>query len=230
MGFAVVKTVAGLVFVVSVLVVGCGSEDSGASEAGRVGTVATTDAARGAVESTDAETTTTDREPPSTEATTTTPVAPETSYEEFLSDPDAFLREYADLMPATDSLLGESPDYLTAAMFIEEARGFGLDLTGTDIWVWPVPATGDTLLILEFDTSDVAFEDDAVGDALGEAMVKSSALDDAGITRLVISWEGSDSGGSFNVTFSVPYEAMMTAMLEGTDLAQDQVAVHIERS
>ncbi|NNK91038.1 MAG: hypothetical protein HKO87_01275 [Acidimicrobiia bacterium] len=199
-----------------VLASGCGGGDSG-------GDTPRTTTTNGGAATTSSDSVTT-----TTEASTTT-VVPGSPYEEFIADPVRFFDGQADVVEPKESLLGNSPDYATTDTFRAETVAQGIDLTGVDVLVWPVPATDDVFLVFSFDTTATAFEEGDEGDALGMAMATSSALEAAGITQLVITWQGSDADGPFSMTFMAPFDEVRRATLEGTDLEQDDVFAHVSR-
>ncbi|NNC75758.1 MAG: hypothetical protein HKN93_09645 [Acidimicrobiia bacterium] len=202
-----------------VLATGCGGGDSG-GDTPRATTSAGTTTTSSGVATTGGDPVTTTTAGPSTTAT---------PYEEFITDPEAFLAAHVDLIETPQVILRESPDYGTTEDFRSEVVAQGIDLTGVEVLVWPVAATDDIFLVFSFDTTAKAFEEGDEGDLLGMAMATSSTLESAGITQLVIIWEGSDAGGPFSMTFMAPFEAVRRATLDGTDLEQGEVFARVSR-
>lgn len=122
-------------------------------------------------------------------------------------------------------VLSGGPDLDSAESFTQVLTEGGLDITGVEVWVWPITGSDGVLLILNIDDSASGLlEDPGVASKLGEALL-SPVLDAAGVTQLVINYRSSDEQGPFTlmVTF------LLDALRDGADLSSDDGFATITR-
>jgi hypothetical protein len=105
-----------------------------------------------------------------------------------------------------------------------------VDLTGVEVWVWPVSGTGDVLLVIEGDDRAAAFADDPqTSNAVLRRLVQSDVLDTAGVTRVVIVYRGTDGEDPFTFTVTMPLGAIRRSLREGADIPQEDLLFELTR-
>lgn len=136
----------------------------------------------------------------------------------------------AQLPDGSEALLSGAPNEAAAAALLAELGETGVDLLGVEVWVWPVSGTSDALLVLEADDDAAGLaEDPGAADALLPAIVESSVLDTAGVTRIVINYRGVDGDGPYTFTATFSLDAARAAMRGGFDIPQDEIAFQLSR-
>jgi hypothetical protein len=136
----------------------------------------------------------------------------------------------AELPGGPEALMSGAPDEASAAALRAELQGSDVDLTGVDVWVWPVSGTGDVLLVIEGDDRASAFVDDPqASDAVLRQLVESEVLDTAGVTRVVINYRGADEQGAFTFTVTMRLEVIRRSLSEGTDIPQEELLFEFTR-
>jgi len=141
-----------------------------------------------------------------------------------LDDPAAIL----DLPPAGGlhplyEQFSRGPDTESTAAFTDVLTDTGVDLTGIEVWVWPVTDSDEVLLIFNFDDTAAGLQEDPEGlEILGEALL-SPVLETSGVTRLVINYSGIDEEGPFTLTAAVPFDASQLSSLgDGAEPAPEE--------
>jgi hypothetical protein len=154
-----------------------------------------------------------------TGTTTTTP--PEAAvFEEIIAASEAAVSQAPQSSIAT-------PDFVAADAITAELAADGSDLTGVEVWVLPVVAGEERLLVLEIDPSATQLADDDT-EALLTALVGLDAVSEAGITRFVINYHDSDEQGEFVLTATLPYDELVRSVAEGADVG-DSVQIQLVR-
>jgi len=168
-----------------------------------------------------------------TMTTTSTTVAPEDTIPEDPFSVDALSSIEAQPQPLPDdvsALLSGRPEEAVAAAIAAGLEATGLDLTGVEVAVWPIIATGESLLILWFDDTATAFAgEDVVADDLLATLIDSPYVDGASITRLVINYRSEDADGPFVLTATVSIATVREALASGRDLEQDEMQLQVTR-
>lgn len=211
----------------AVVATACGDDDSAPRVTGAVLTSAADGSTTTNTPPGDDSATTTTEAATSTEATTTTSsttVAETTAPEAPLS-----LETITDISQVPevdvpdgelglDSLLGGSPDTNAARAIEVDLVAAGLDLTGLQVYVWPVTGTRRSILVLEIDDTATALaEDDTASVVLIETLLDSQVLEEVNIPQLVINYRLTENGEPFVFTISVPIEDLRIGLAEGTD-------------
>ena len=118
-------------------------------------------------------------------------------------------------------------DSLTTARLTSELTGAGFDLTGMDVTVyWPGAAPG--IVVVTTDDAAPLINDDAAGEGLLTSLTASSALDDAGVDRLLMQHSTSDDQGPLLITMTVLLSDLAESAATGSDVS-DIFAVQAER-
>jgi hypothetical protein len=218
-----------------VLMAACGGEGASVFQsAPTTGAESPTSAITQPATSTSAlEGTATPATPPTTASSSTladgdgspTTEAPPTIDEELIRSVPA-----AQLPDGSDVLLGGAPNETAAVALLAELEATGIDLSGLEIWVWPVSGTDDVLLVLEANenASDLADNPDAT-DVLLPVLVGSSVLDTTGVTRIVINYRGVDEEGPYTFTATYPLDVVRASLEAGTEIPQDEVEFQLRR-
>jgi len=129
-----------------------------------------------------------------------------------------------------DALLGGAPDDSVSRALIAAVEEEAIDLTGVTITVWPVSATGESLLIVEFDeTAGVFAEDDTIGSLMISTLVSHPLIDDQAITRLVMKIAGTDEQGPYVFTFTASIEAIRASIVSGASIPEGEALFQLER-
>jgi len=211
----------GLAVVAFVLVVVACADDT----SGTVFTTTTADGGTSAVTTTIVGDTTTTADTATTVAeTTTTTIA-------FFIDLDT-IEPAPPAEPATgvDALLGGAPDDSVSRALIAAIEEEAIDLTGVTITVWPVSATGESLLIVEFDETATGFaEDDTIASLMISTLVSHPLIDDQAITRFVMKIAGTDEQGPYVFTFTASMEAMRASIVSGGSIPEGEALFQLER-
>jgi hypothetical protein len=205
---------AGLLLVVALVAGACGDSTGGPifGSTGDTSTTtlgSTTTAAESTTTSTAAATTT---EATTTEATTTTEAVPE--------DPVFDYLDAAPVVPPSDpppASLGPS-DAKAAFDIRNDIDAAGASIPGVLFAVYDVLGSEDRLLVLTLDDAVVEAAGDSALDPFLIALVGSPALSDAGITRLVFNYHGTDEGGDYVLTATVSMDEVLRAADAGTSI------------
>lgn len=120
-----------------------------------------------------------------------------------------------------DDRLRAPADTAAAESFTSALQQAGVDLTGVEVWVFPVSGTGESLLVFEVDDRAQAAagsaEDDG-GETLRRLLLSDPGLQAANVTRLVMNYHGTDDQGPFTMSFTLPISAIAEA---GGDITED---------
>jgi hypothetical protein len=136
----------------------------------------------------------------------------------------------APLPDGPDVLLGGAPNETAAASLLAELAGTGIDLSGLEIWIWPVSGSEDVLLVLEATENASGLADDSgTTEVLLPALVGSSVLDTAGVTRIVVNYRGVDEEGPYTFTATYPLDAVRASLEAGTEIPEDEVRFQLRR-
>jgi hypothetical protein len=130
--------------------------------------------------------------------------------------------------PPSESTLGSS-DFAAAAT-IGTALFSQLDSTGVELFVFPVIGTSDVLLVMEIDGAAINTEAEPTDLDLLVFLASDPSVGDAGITRFVANFHAVDDQGAVVITTTIPLPAIVEAVANGTDIADDAVIFQVTRN
>lgn len=130
----------------------------------------------------------------------------------------------SELPTGVNALLGGAPDEVATQAIVSDLEADGVDLTGVTIFVWPVLGTGESLVVVEFDESAVAYADEEndQGNILIESVLAHPVIDLHNITRLVMRIVGTDEEGLFVFTVTALVEDVRQGIATGESDAEGQ--------
>lgn len=114
---------------------------------------------------------------------------------------------------ATDRLLGGAPDRRAARAITDALNGEGFDLTGVELYVFPLPSGNGNMLVLNWEVFGGAELVAEPVEVWLNSLLEAEAFRDAHISRLVINWLISDERGEPAAVFilTLPSDAMAAA-------------------
>lgn len=205
-----------------VLLVGSTVPPSEAQDTTSVATTATT--AVPATTGAEPSATTTPEPPASSSAPSTT--VPEL-YIDFDAIPAAELDPPADPL---DLLLAGPPDDVAAQAVRADLDTTGLDLTGVEVWVWPVTGLDEPLLVVEVtDEAAGLAEVEGAADQLIIALLQSPAVEAAGTGRLALHYRGGDPEGTYVFTYTAEIDVLQAALDSGAGLSGEEGLIQLTR-
>ena len=128
----------------------------------------------------------------------------------------------ADFTPSGDaprSLVG-TPDTRSAAAIADDLAAGGIDLTGVEVWVFPVTGSDERLLVFSVNPAAAGLSEDPTGGNLFEVLAAAPSLPDSGITRFVLNYYDSDDQGEFVLTTTVPMDLLLDSIANDTDVSE----------
>ncbi|MEX2419545.1 MAG: hypothetical protein WD652_04130 [Acidimicrobiia bacterium] len=205
----------GLVVVLTLVVAACGGGDGSSNP------LDTTSTAPGA---TSIATTTTNA------PTTTLPPTTTTTVDPFLVDIYSIEPTPSPEATGVNAVLGGPPDEIATRLILADLEDDGIDLTGVEIYVWPISGTGESLVVIEFgDSAGLYAEDDDQATLLVNSVLTHPVVAEQNITRLVLKIAGTDEEGPYVFTMTALVEDMLRSLSTGASLEEGEAQFELER-
>jgi hypothetical protein len=123
-----------------------------------------------------------------------------------------------------DVVVGGAPDARAADELEAAVAALGVDLTGMEIWVFPIADTGNWLMVLEFtDTGQQGEVDDTAGEQLFTTILGHPVIDRLPVTHLAMNYRGEDAEGGFVFTLTDTIANFRTALATDGDAETAQL-------
>ncbi|MEX0826265.1 MAG: hypothetical protein WD184_05905 [Acidimicrobiia bacterium] len=204
----------GLVVILTLVAAACGGGDGSSNP------IATTSTAASA-------TTVTSSGP----TTTTLPPTTTTTLDPFLVDIFS-IEPMPPSEPATgvNAVLGGPPDEIATLLILADLEDAGIDLTGIEIFVWPISGTGSSLVVIEFgDSAGLYAEDDDQATLLVNSVLTHPVIAEQNITRMVLRIAGADEEGPYVFTMTALVADMLRSLSTGASLEEGEAQFELER-
>ena len=128
-----------------------------------------------------------------------------------------------------DIVLGGAPDERAADAIGEAVAALGVDTTGMEIWVFPIADTGNSLLVLEFDSATAPAPDQPVDETAGQQLFSTildhPLIDALPVTHVALNYRNQDAQGEFVFTIADTLANFRTAVATGGDMTTAQMQV-----
>lgn len=160
--------------------------------------------------------------------TTTTTQATTTTEPDFFEG-DAFSVQAnvtADQPSGPDALLAGAPSTTASLALTAELEAGGVDLTGTELIIWPVYGETTSILVFEFTEEAENAESSADADLL-ELLLASEIVQLENIDRVVFNFRAVDEEGPYVFTYTVTIDELRTAAETGGE--PQNVGIQIQR-